>query len=194
MDTFSYVMTLVAIIVGLGITHILSGLGHAIQRLSGHGAPIRLESVYLYWVSNIFIWLISFWWFEYKFYDLQTEWTFGLYTFIVLYAVFLYMVAVVLVPVTMSEMHDSYEYFMNKRKWIFSFFILLFIIDTIDTFLKGWDWGIRPIYIMQTTALFITYLVGLIANGRRVQLTNAIVAFIIQFGFMFLELTRLGNF
>lgn len=50
MDQFEYVMALVSVVVGLGLTHILSALGAGVHRLRGHGAPIKLEPIYLLWV------------------------------------------------------------------------------------------------------------------------------------------------
>ena len=193
MDGFSYVMTLVAIIIGLGITHILSGVGQAIHRLRGHGAPIRLEAVYLLWVGTIFIWLISFWWFEYKFYDLQTEWTFGLYTFVVLYAVVLYLAAIVLVPSNMEEMHDSYEYFFSGRKWFFALMVFLVVVDNIDSVLKGVAWGLRPINLVVSFIFLTSFTVGAFATDRKIQFVSAAAAFTANFSYQFIGLTTLGN-
>lgn len=43
MSGFEYAMVLVSIIIGLGVTHILTSLGSAVHRLRGHGKPLRLE-------------------------------------------------------------------------------------------------------------------------------------------------------
>jgi hypothetical protein len=73
---FEYVMVLVSIIIGLAITHVLSALAAAIHRLRGHGDPIRLESVYLLWTGFVLIWLVSFWWWEFKFQDIERAWSY----------------------------------------------------------------------------------------------------------------------
>ena len=192
MDAFSYVMTLVAIIVGLGIAHILSGIGQAIHRLRGHGAPIRLEAVYLYWVGNLFIWLISFWWWEYKFSKIDIAWSLGLYLFIVTYAMFLYLTALILVPSRMEEMHDSYEYFMSGRKWFFAFMMATNLIDVADTFLKGTSWGLRPIFVAQVLVTAIAFVVGATSNRRSVQVVIAVIVLLYQFFYNFSELATLG--
>ena len=46
------------------------------QRFRGHGPPVRLEITYLTWVAFIFYWLVSFWWFEFKWKDLAPEFSF----------------------------------------------------------------------------------------------------------------------
>ena len=62
MNAFDYAMVLISIIVGLGITHILSNLGTAVPRLRHHGPAIRLECNYLVWIAFVFSWLVNFWW------------------------------------------------------------------------------------------------------------------------------------
>jgi len=56
MSSFEYAMVLVSIIVGLGITHILSSLGSAVHRIRGHGRPLRVELNYLVWIGFMFTW------------------------------------------------------------------------------------------------------------------------------------------
>ena len=70
MNAFDYAMALISIIVGLGITHILSNLGTAVHRLRHHGPAIRLESNYLAWIAFVFCWLVNFWWWEFKWSEL----------------------------------------------------------------------------------------------------------------------------
>ena len=47
LDRFEYVMVLVSIIIGLGLTHLLQGIGGIIDRRSGHGQPIRMSLAHL---------------------------------------------------------------------------------------------------------------------------------------------------
>ena len=56
-------------------------------------------------------WLLSFWWFEFKFQEVQG----GLYLFIIPYAVCLFLLAAILVPNRMEQVKDSYDYFMEGR-------------------------------------------------------------------------------
>ncbi len=84
MSHFEYAMVLISIIVGLRIIHILSSLGSAVHRIRGHGPAIRMEITHLTWVGFIFVWLVSFWWFEFKWNQLAPEFDMGLYLFPVL--------------------------------------------------------------------------------------------------------------
>ena len=91
MGTFEYVMALVSIVVGLGLTHILKALGAAIHRLKKHDEPVRLEAVYLLWIAFVLIWLVSFWWWEFKFKTIDLQWTFESYLFVLFYAIVLFL-------------------------------------------------------------------------------------------------------
>jgi len=50
------VMVLTSIIIGLGITHILVGIGSAIDRLSGHGHRLQLSWAHGAWLAALFVW------------------------------------------------------------------------------------------------------------------------------------------
>ena len=192
MDSFEYIMVLVSIVVGLGITHILAAIGSAIHRIRGHGPPIRLELTYLCWVGTMFIWLITFWWWEFKFSKLDIEWTVGLYLFIIGYAVCLYLTSVVLVPSRMEGVDDSYEYFFKGRKWFFSLLTLLVFIDVVDTFLKGPHRILQPIYVVQIFLFLVLCVTGAFTKRRQLQLVTAVTFFLIQLAYLLIELPLLG--
>jgi len=181
MSAFEYAMVLISIIVGLGITHILSSLGNAIQRLRGHGPPIRLEITYLAWVAFVFTWLVTFWWFEFKWRDLAPEFGIGLFLFLVLYAVSLFSLAVILVPDRLSVVDDSWEYFLSIRGWFYGGLLVLNAIDLADTFMKGLDWGFRFSYLSYWAATTAAGIFGLTTTRRRVHMGFGIALFFWQF-------------
>jgi FtsH-binding integral membrane protein len=108
-------MVLVSIVVGLGITHVLSSLGSAVHRIRGHGRPLRLELNYLVWIGLMFGWLVQFWWFEFKWSELEPQVGFLLFGFLVLYVVTLFLVTVILVPHHLAVVDDTWEYFLSIR-------------------------------------------------------------------------------
>ena len=138
-DQFDYVMAPVSIVVGLAIGHILAALGVAVNRLRGHGKPIRLDVVYLAWVGFLMVWIVSFWWWEYKFHELHTTWTYGLYLFVLLYAMTLFFLAVLLVPRGMRDLDDSYAWFMADRRWFFATIVFAMVIDISTRGSRAWN-------------------------------------------------------
>ena len=187
MSTFEYVMVLVSIVVGLAITHLLSAVGSTVHRLRGHGNPIRLDAVFILWVGYVLTWLVSFWWWEFKFQGNQNQWSFGLYLFIITYAICLFLLTVILIPSKMEDVHESYEYFMAGRKWFFGACLLLTGLDIGDTSLKGHEWLMRPEFLVMTGIFGACCIVGIVSERRRVQLAVAAIAFVVQQVYMFLE-------
>lgn len=137
MNRFEYIMVLVSIIVGLGITHILLGVGAILDRMSVPGTAFRPSLAHSSWLGFVFTWMILFWWWEYRFAELQPGWNVSLYFFLVLYGVILFLLAVVLVPRSWDQVVDLDEYLIQRR---FSFYSLLFaatVLDVVDSYLKG---------------------------------------------------------
>jgi hypothetical protein len=170
MGSFEYAMVLVSIVVGLGITHVLSSLGSAVHRIRGHGRPLRLELNYLVWTGFMFGWLVQFWWFEFKWSELEPQVGFLLFGFLVLYAVTLFLVTVILVPHHLSVVDDTWQYFLSIRPWFFGGLLLLNAIDLVDTFLKGADWGTRGTYLTYWSALTVSAVTGIITERRIIMM------------------------
>ena len=193
MTSFEYVMVLVSIIVALAIAHLLTAVAESVHRLRGQGEPIELDAVYILWIAYVLIWLISFWWWEFKLQEVLIEWSYGLYLFIVVYAIILFMLAAILVPHRMQGVTHSYDYFMQGRKWFFGAFLLAQALDIVDTFLKGYDWGVRPQVLSVYAVVIAAAVTGFISERRSVQLGAAGVAFAAQLLYLFQELGVLGS-
>jgi hypothetical protein len=145
MDQFEYVMVLVSIIIGLGIAHILLGISGIIDRLSRKDDRLELSLAHASWLGFCFIWLAMFWWWEYRFSTRVSDWTFGLYLFLVCYAVTLFLLQAVLVPRTWDGVTSLKDYFLERRVWFYSILMFGAILDHLDSYLKG---GLE--YILQT--------------------------------------------
>ena len=118
MNEFEYVMALMAIILGLGITHLLAGFGKIIYRLTGHGTPIRFNWVHFLWVVNTFLWMVFYWWYSFSRVG-REEWALASYLLMLPFPVFVYLQCVVLYPHRLDEVTDLGAYFMATRRWFF---------------------------------------------------------------------------
>lgn len=193
MSAFEYAMVLISIIVGLGITHILAALGNSVQRIRGYGPAIHLEITYLTWVAFVFFWLVSFWWFEFKWRELAPEFGVGLYLFLVLYAVALFSLAVILVPHRLEVVDDSWEYFVSIRGWFYGGVLIVNAIDLVDTFLKGFDWGTRTGYIIFWLVTVTAAILGLITKRRWVHMALGITLLLYNVIFTAFDTPVLGR-
>lgn len=136
MDRFEYVMVLISIIIGLSIAHMLLGIGGLIDRKTG-GHPIKLSLAHGFWLAFVFMWTIQFWWWEYRFSEIISDWTLGLYFFLVTYAISLFLLAVVLVPRTWDQVTNLDEFFLQRRLWLYWLVLWATVIDVADGTLKG---------------------------------------------------------
>ena len=120
---------------------------------------------------NVFFWMITFWWFEYKLLTIES-WTLGLYAFLILYSVLLYLLAIILVPQDWSSVENLDAYFMARRYWFFSVYLLANAADAVDTFLKGGWAHFQNVGLatnILTVATIPVVLVGMVSTNLRVQ-------------------------
>lgn len=136
MDRFEYVMVLISIIVGLGVAHVLLGIGGMIDRKAS-GPPLRVGLAHGSWLAFIFIWTIQFWWWEFRFSEVVEVWTLGLYLFLVGYAIALFLLSVILVPRNWDGVEDLDTHFVARRLWFYPGLAAITLIDVVDGLLKG---------------------------------------------------------
>lgn len=195
MNRFEYVMVLVSIIVGLGITHVLFGVGAFIDRRSD-GSRIRLGAAHSMWVGYVFVWTIQFWWFEYRFSELAPEWSWGLYLFLVSYAIALFLLAVILVPRSLDGVTDLDEHFMRRRHWFYWTLLGATGIDVMDSALKGGSAYVvdelGPLTWLLWLFSVVACLVGLRSDKLRHHQMWAGIVFAWQFVQSFGDLPTLG--
>jgi hypothetical protein len=132
MDMFEYVMVLVSIIVGLALTHLLQGLVEIAQRPK----RMKIASIHLVWVIYMVITVAFWWWWQFKLQQLPV-WTFSAYLFVLGYAVILYILSTLLFPRVLDPDLDLDDFFYDRRGWFFGFNALYFVVDMIDSRLKG---------------------------------------------------------
>ncbi|HEY9048169.1 MAG TPA: hypothetical protein VIN08_19820 [Ohtaekwangia sp.] len=125
---FEYITVLISIILGMGITQILSGVA---------GIILRWDQVKLYWphcilILLVFVFHIQEWWVTY---DLRTYayWRLPIFLFTILYPVNLYILARILFPLRWSGASVDMKqfYFQNFRR-IFVFVLSLAVLSIID--------------------------------------------------------------
>jgi hypothetical protein len=131
MDIYMHARMRFTIILGLGVSRLLSGVARIVQ----HPKEYKGYWVHLLWSLFVFPYLIHFWWWEYRLQEIQ-QWTFALYFFISIYAVIQYLLCVLLFPEEMADYNSFKEYFYSRRQWIFSVVTILFVADLANTFIK----------------------------------------------------------
>ena len=131
-DLFFHVRIIIAIVTGLSVTRLLTGLARFIQ----HPGQERIYFVHLGWVLFLLLAVIHFWWFEFGLSRVD-RWTFEIYFFILCYAILFFVICVILFPDRMDDYSGYADYFHSRQKWFYGLLGGLFLIDLVDTALKG---------------------------------------------------------
>jgi hypothetical protein len=131
-ELFPHIRIVMGMVIGLGITRLLMGVAGLVQ----HPARAKLSAIHLLWAASILVELTLFWWWEFALYRIS-DWSFGIFFFLIGYAVTLFMLAALLFPDKLDD-YDGYEdFFLKRRHWFFSILATTFLLDVIDTLIKG---------------------------------------------------------
>ena len=93
MGAFEYLSVLISIILALGMTRVLAGVGERLQARSQR----RVYWVQAVWIVNLFLYLVIAWWIFYRWRD-QQPWTFYLFLFVLISPTIVYLASVLLFP------------------------------------------------------------------------------------------------
>jgi hypothetical protein len=200
MDPFSYLVVLTSIVLGLGVTRLVGGLGHLMQTRKRRWN----YWVHTLWMINVLLVMSIVWWFAYR-WRANEHWTFFLFLWLLLSPIVLYLIASLLFP-DPDEAHviaDWRTYYYENQRDIFLLLALIFPIDVIDTLLKGmahfreqgpayfvtmvlWfvllliaAWTKRPGYHAFIAVLFLVYNLALLGASLLTE-QGAIAPFLIQ--------------
>ena len=131
MSSFEYVVALVSIVAGLGLTRALSGIAKVVHR---RGDP-KSAGIHIAWTGSVLLWLVGFWWFTFLLGSID-PWTVPLLLFVLLYGAVIYFLIALLYPDKLDDETDLFAYFLENRRWFFGTFVALGGIDLADTWIK----------------------------------------------------------
>ncbi|MBN9363847.1 MULTISPECIES: hypothetical protein [unclassified Devosia] len=176
-DVFVHVRIVMGTVIGLGLTRLLMGTAGLIQ----HPKRARLSLLHLLWVLSLSVELILFWWWEYDLSRLPS-WNFGIFIFLIGYAVTLFALAALLFPDNLNE-YDGYEdFFIKRRHWFFGIFGLTFLLDLVDTLIKGAPYfqTMDLLYLAQIPFGLVLSGIAIWTPNRRFHLAFVIIHLIYQ--------------
>jgi len=132
MSDFEYLSVLIAIIVGIGIAHLLLSLG----RVLGQTKRLNVSVVHLIWTANVFSLLVVFWWWGINLRELQ-EWRFLQFYFLLINTSLWCLLAAILYPVSIPPEFDLKAYFAEKRKSFFTILVVSAFVDPLAALILG---------------------------------------------------------
>ncbi len=126
MSTFEYLTVLLSIIVGVGITHMIMGLGRLVSYASGR----RIYWVHLLWTLNIALYLVVYWWWAINLRVLD-EWSFLPFLVVLLEPSLLCLAGAILYPVPMPPDLEYKTHFYQSRRVFFSVIVAISVSELI---------------------------------------------------------------
>lgn len=138
MDIYLHIRVLFGMVIGLAVAHLLHGLALIVQ----HPKRYKVYWVHLLWVLFLFLYVVHYWWWEFNLARVQ-HWTFPAYIFIALYAVLIYLLCVMILPEQIGDYEGYRGYFYLRGQWFFALLALMFVVDQVDTLMKGRDYYLR---------------------------------------------------
>ena len=132
---YLHIRVLLGMLVGLGLTHLLCQFARIIERPKRH----QIYWVHMIWALSMFIYMLHFWWWEFRLVTVS-QWTFNLYLFVVIYALLLYLLCALVLPENLDENESYRSYFFKRRGWFFGVLIAVYVVDYLDTWVKGADY------------------------------------------------------
>ncbi len=181
-ETFTHIRVVMGMVVSLSLARLLNGLAGIVQ----HPQATRIYPVHLGWVAFMFLFLVHFWWWEYRLHALPMI-GFAAYLFLIAFCALFFFLCALLFPTSMQD-YDGYEhYFLSRRKWFFLFLAGMLLTDIIDTALKGWDYfaSLGVEYPARTAIYFLLAVIAATTANRRYHAGFVIFALVYQLYWIF---------
>jgi hypothetical protein len=166
MNAFEYLSVLISIILALGMTRVLGGVGEMLQARSHR----HIYWVHVIWIINLFLYLVVAWWIFYRWRD-QQPWRFFLFVFVLISPTILYLAAILLFPREADvDLAIDYKthYYANHRAF-FILFALFPPVDIVDSLLKGVPhfFQLGTVYMVSSVLYFAGMMTAAITRNER---------------------------
>jgi len=170
MTPFEYVIVLISIILGLGITTILTGIAELIKQ----SRPVNIYAPYLIWILLIFVLHIQEWWISYQLKSVNI-WTLHFFLLIILYPINLYILAHLLFPGSLSKGFNSRDFYLTHYPRIFIGATLLVVLSIIQNVIVS---GLALRSQVPQVIVFIT-LISVLMSGTRKSYVHTTLSLIL---------------
>ncbi len=178
LSTFEFVTVLIAIVIGLGITRILSGFSALLE----HRLEIKPDWLTIIWAVNVLGYQLIYWWIVVNNWRFLSEWSFSRFGLLFLYSVLLFFCASLILPSQLESGMDMKARFETIRKPFYILWLLVICSDLADSFLKGSDYVLAELgwaYAGLMSYALLLPVLGLFISDRRFHFAAAISFFIV---------------
>ena len=164
-DSFRWITVVLSMILGLGITRLLSALV-AMFKSRGHS---RLDVMPLLWAACIFLWQLQFWWAIIELPSLVKTWTILDFLVLVSLTLFLFLAAALVVPHTELRPGESLEdSFERDGRWSLVALSAYFAAATVADSLL-WRFSLLSVATVELATLAVLPLLCFRSRSPRIQ-------------------------
>jgi hypothetical protein len=137
MSAFEYIAVIVSVIVGLGLTRILQGVGGLLEARS----RVRVYWVHLVFTGIILVGHLQFWWLFWSSRQVGT-WSFFPFLFLLLQPIILYLLAGLCFPdFSDTGKIDFRDFYYRNHRWFFGLLALLMVLISLrDILFRSVPW------------------------------------------------------
>jgi hypothetical protein len=132
MSSFEFISILMSIVVGLGVTNLLAGVGRAFYRRK----QTPMDEVHIVLTLATLLLLSLNWWVAFK-WNTNVLWSFDKFLVLIVWTIALYMLTTFLYPPDLSEEEESRNRFEANRSGYYSAFIAFCSMDIVQTALRS---------------------------------------------------------
>jgi len=165
-STFEFVSVLMSIVVGIGITRILSDLAS----IAEHRAQVTFDGLTLLWAMNVLGYQLIYWWVVVNNWRTRETWAFLGFAALFLYGVALYFCAALILPRATAEKLDLKKRFEDIRLPFFFLWLVVAFSELLDSLSKGLDYVFESLgwpYILMVVATFLFTGIAIRTRNRR---------------------------
>ena len=125
MDAFNYLSVLLSIIIGLGMTQILTAAGGLIR----YRARVRFYWPSLLWALTVLAIYVQMWWSTFGLRTLH-NWTFASFSLVLLEPICFYLMAALVLPEGIEATGvDMREHYFEQHQWLFGFLFATVVVS-----------------------------------------------------------------
>lgn len=170
MSEFEVLSVLISIIIGLGVTQLLSGFGNAFHYRKYN----KIDPVHVVWTITTFFLLVLNWWVALLWRDFD-NWTFTIFFIMIAWTISMYIMTVALYPAEIDKHTDYKKVFEANRTWLLSTFMVMAILDYVVSLIRD-GYIVDLLYTGYIASLVLVCMVGIAHKSRRYdQITSVYV-------------------
>jgi len=177
MTPFDFVAVAISIVLGLGITELLSSG----VKLFLHRKEIEFDWIPFVWAVTIFITILQYWWVFYFLSDTVEIWTPLYFLFLICVLTCLYVAAALVFPDTAVDKSEGLKIaFESHGKWsVFSLGVYVFLVVFVNMIFYDTPFIPNSLVGILTWVLLVLAVIFPFISNRKTQVTITISWFII---------------